>query len=173
LVLATALACAGCGSATDGAALVHGALFAGRPPWQTSLELTGKAAVHGAGPFRVIVTRPGDSGTGRDGLPAGLTIEITAPRLPEGGQALAVGGEEGPQARVDLVPESSASPTTFADGADVRYSDGGFTVHAVGGRLQVQYDDGSAPGDGARGSFELVFQTGERVTGTFAAALAD
>jgi len=56
---------AGCGVASDGAALVHGELYAGLSPWQTSLEFTGAAAVHGAEPFRVVVTRPEPSAASR------------------------------------------------------------------------------------------------------------
>ena len=167
------LAYAGCGAASDGAALVHGALFSGRAPWQTSLEFTGAATVHGAPPFRVVVTRPGERGTGRQGLPAGLTVEMRVTRMPRSGQALAVGeGDEGPQASVTFIPEGPSSPTEIKDGADLRYSDGGFVVKATSGRLEVDLD-GTAPGDGVRGSFELVFRTGEHVSGTFAAALAD
>jgi len=162
-----------CGAASDGAALVHGTLYQGESRFETSLEFTGRATIHGAGPFRVVVTRPeASSRRGRGGKLAGLTIELQRPLLPESGVALPIGGAQSPTASVDLVVPDDAEPTALQDGADVRYSDGGFTAQAVGGTLLMDFD-GRQKGDGARGSFELVFKTGERVTGTFAAALAD
>ena len=162
-----------CGAASDGAALVHGTLFKGESLFETSLEFTGRAVVHGAGPFRVVVTRPeARAQKGRDGETAGLSIEIRQPLMPESGVTLSIGSEAGPTARVDRIVPGTVQPSAQTDGADVRYSDGGFTVHAVGGTLWMDFD-GRQKGDGARGRFELFFKTGETVTGTFAATLAD
>jgi len=171
--LAAAACLVSCGSASDGAALVHGSLFSGRAPWQTSMEFTGQAVVHGALPFRIEVSRPQpEAATGRGGLAAGLTIEIRTNLMPASGERLAVGAVEGPQATVKWIPPGDASPSSANDGNDVRWADGGFEIHAVGGMLEVDFD-GRAPGDGAHGRFELTFQTGETVSGTFASALAD
>ena len=171
--LVVLLSLAACGHASDGAALVHGELFAGRSPWQTSLEFTGRAVVHGALPFRIEIQRdaPSDA-TGRGGLPANLTIDIRQNLMPSSGASLVIGQLEGPQATVRSVPQGAANPTVQNDGNDLRFSDGGFEVHAVGGTIRLDFD-GRAPGDGVRGTFELVFQTGETVRGTFASALAD
>ncbi len=167
---------ASCGQAEQGAALVHGELFAGRPPWQTSLEFTGQAVVHGALPFRVVIERlpRQDPRTGRKGLRSGLTIEVRNNLLLGPGARARVGevGVEGPQAVVRSVPAGEADPTFENDGNDLRFSDGGFEVHAVDGFVEVDYA-GKAPGDGVHGRFELTFQTGETVSGTFASTFAD
>jgi len=115
---------------------------------------------------------PRKGATGRGGKPAGLTIEIRDTTFPPGGAVVAIGGVEGPQASIDSVVEATNEPSATPDGKDVRYSDGGFTLQATGGTLEMDFD-GRDPGDGARGHFELVFKTGEIVRGTFAAAIAD
>ncbi|MGC4117199.1 MAG: hypothetical protein QM765_22090 [Myxococcales bacterium] len=171
------LAClAGCGQAAQGAALVHGELFSGRQPWQTSLEFTGTVVVHGALPFRIAVERQPaqDPRTGRDGRPSGLTIEIRNNILIRPGLPVPVGqvDVEGPQAVVRWVPPGNAAPSQVNDGNDLRYSDGGFEVHATGGFVQIDYT-AKAPGDAVHGRFELTFQTGETVRGTFASTFAD
>jgi len=174
ILVGVALALVSCGQASDGAALVHGTLFAGRAPWQRSLELTGRAVVHGALPFRIqIEPVPQDAqGAGRGGLTAGLTLEIRSNHMPSSGVSLDVGKLEGPQATIRWVPQGGPSPTSESDGSDLRYSDGGFEVHAVDGTLEVDLD-GRAPGSAVRGQFELRFQTGETVRGTFASVLVD
>jgi len=174
LVTATLLGSAGCGHASDGAALVRGTLYQGRAPWETSLDFTGRAVVHGALPFRIEIARePAPAGaTGRDGRPAGLTVEIRDNLMPAPGERLSVGGDEGAQATVRWVPEGEPDPSAVSDGADLRFLDGGFEVHAVSGTLELDMD-GRAPGDGVRGRFELVFRTGETVSGTFASTFVD
>ncbi len=171
-LVVAALCLAGCGSAADGAALVHGELFAGTPR-ATSLEFTGRAQVHGAAPFRVVVHRepPGDT-LGRELRPAGLSLVLTHRKLPVGGESLPVGGEDQVQAEVRWVPAGPDAPAATVDGKDTLYEDGGFVARAVGGTLQLELD-GRNPGDGARGSFSLEFQDGSRASGTFAATLAD
>lgn len=174
LAFASMLLLAACGQASDGAALVHGKLFSGRQPWETSLEFTGRAIVHGALPFRVALERQPvqDRRTGRKGLPSGLSIELRSNLLPPAGMSSLVGEVEGPQAVVRFIPPGEADPTSENDGNDLRFSDGGFEVHATGGFVAIDYG-GKAPGDGVRGHFELTFQTGETVTGTFASTFAD
>lgn len=170
LAVLGAAACA----AGDGAALVHGRLYAGQAPWDTSLEFTGEATAHGAAPFRIALTRtpaPSDA-TGRGGLPAGLTIEILDTWLPKSGERRVIGGAEGPRATAVWIPRGSAEPTAQQDGPDRRWSDGGFEAHAASGWFEVTLD-GRAPGSAIRGRFELVFRTGETVRGTFATLLAD
>jgi hypothetical protein len=83
-----------------------------------------------------------------------------------------VGDASGPHATVDWIPASGVASPTVSGDVDARYSDGGFTLHAVGGRLLL-HRLGREPGDAVDGEFELVFRTGETVTGHFAAALAD
>lgn len=169
-----ALLLSSCGQAARGAALVHGEVFAGRTPWQTSCEFTGEAVVHGALPFRIEVARRPvqDPRTGRRGLPSGLTVEIRNNLLPGSGIPLPVGELEGPQAVLRSVVPGEADPASVNDGNDVRFSDGGFELHATAGYVLVDYA-GKAPGDGVHGEFELSFQTGETVRGTFASTFAD
>ncbi|MBI5549758.1 MAG: hypothetical protein HY901_38210 [Deltaproteobacteria bacterium] len=176
LLASVSLSLPACGSASDGAALLRGSLFHGQPPWETSLDRTATAVVHGSLPFRVVLALPGpEQATGREGKRAGLTLQIRNLQMPPSGEALAVGaaGGEGPQATVEWIPEAGPSPDSEAlGGGDVRYSDGGFSLRATSGRLKVDFT-GREPGDGVTGELELVFGTAGVVRGSFAAALAD
>jgi hypothetical protein len=168
-----ALAC-GCG-ATDGAASVHGALYATDPTFASSFDFVSGAEIHGIGPFRIhIVNRdPAARGeAGRDGLPVGQILEVRQPRRPLSGEPAAIGGDEGAVGTADVVKAPGEGLESREEGTDLLYSDGGFHARAVSGDFQIDYEH-SRPGDGVTGRFRLEFQTGEVVQGTFASAFAD
>jgi len=169
-VLVLALLAAGCGRAEDGAALVHGTLYQGGS-WETSFELSCGVEIHGARPFRLRVFQPDGSGgeQGRDGLPVGRSVEISNSQVPSDGVPLLL---DSSQAVVRSVRPASGDATVSTDGRTSRFGDGTLVARPSTGWLRLDYDS-REPGDGATGAFELRFDTGEVVSGTFAGAFLD
>ena len=166
---------AGCGSASEGAAAVHGKIFSGEAASETSFEFTAPAEVHGAGPFRIFIaiSQP-VAGTDPSGTTAFVrSIEIIQPRLPTASGRIALDEEFGVRAEVRALKPGPDQREGAPDGKDFRFSDGSFILRPEQGWFELDLS-GRKPGDGVTGTFELTVRTtGEKIRGTFAAALAD
>jgi hypothetical protein len=166
----------GCGSAADGVASVHGRLFAQTAPWDTSFDFAGTARIHGAGPFRVIITdspRPLDEPSPPVPLRA---IHIALAQRPQGRELVLVGAQPGPDVLVESRTAAFAGWPEPPE-AGLRLPDGSFLVRAVSGFVELEAS-GDQPGDGVGGRFVLELPTGlesrlERLEGAFAGALLD
>ena len=178
LACGLSLLLAACGSASDGAASVRGRLFAGISPWDTSFQFVGPARIHGAGPFRIVVSDAEGSpspGAANERVPR-RSIEISLRDRPSGDGPILIGSPRGPTVVVESrSPGFTSWPAPLE--AKVLLPDGSFVVRPVSGFLEV-WLEGEEPGDGVSGRFVLELPTGlggalERLEGSFAGALVD
>jgi hypothetical protein len=154
-------------------ASVHGRLFVGENH-ETSFEFLASAEVHGAGPFRIVLTRSDSSGAqvAIDAARPERTIEFRRPRIPSSGERVQLDAELGTRAEIRSIQPGSERKEGAASGEDFKFDDGSFIIHPTSGSFELRLE-GTQPGDAVTGTFELQIKTGETVSGTFAAALAD